>query len=242
MMGANRKRVIGSWPDTGLGGALKESYPAAYDRYKTICDEHNGPDGLPTNILAGCCHVIYPISSDHLNRPFQRVYIACVFSSFGDGHRNWFNKSKPGRSPKEVVRNQTENAFQDMRNVFRKLALNFGRDAPRPEGATPLTEQQKQSLWDETGKNMLLCMDKNNGKDFQMEWKEVDEMFRKCFKGWAGKWVFTEKYYPPEPPYVRSEASLRRQFESSHQFHRMSEAHRSAGSHSASRHASSSGC
>lgn len=56
-MGANRKRDIGSWPDTGLGGALKESYPAAYDRYKAICDEHNGPDGRPTDLLAGCCHV-----------------------------------------------------------------------------------------------------------------------------------------------------------------------------------------
>ncbi|KAI1096433.1 hypothetical protein F5B19DRAFT_146734 [Rostrohypoxylon terebratum] len=46
----------GSWPNTGLGGALKECFPAAYNQYKTLCAEHSDIDGRPTDILAGTCH------------------------------------------------------------------------------------------------------------------------------------------------------------------------------------------
>ncbi|KAI0887389.1 uncharacterized protein GGS22DRAFT_186218 [Annulohypoxylon maeteangense] len=164
----------GTWPDTGLGGVLKRSYPAAYGRYKGHCAEKNGPDGHPTEALAGSCHIIPPISVDHVNRPVPPAYIACIFSSFGDGHRNWFNTDKPGRSSKALIRLQTADGFGELKKLLREMGLNRAQETSCSDEIESTSESPQKPNWTENGLNMKVCLYEQNGKDFQMQWKEVD--------------------------------------------------------------------
>ncbi|KAI2469227.1 hypothetical protein F4781DRAFT_395065 [Annulohypoxylon bovei var. microspora] len=182
----------GKWPDTGWGAELKRSYPAAYDQYKVICGRHVDQNGLPTDYVLGTCHIIPPLPADYLDRPVPPVYIACVFCSFGDGHRNLFNTAKPGRSPKAVIRAQTDNAFCHLKQLVTEMGRSRAQEASRLAGAEMVDGRLQRLDWTEAGRNMEMCVHDQNGKDFQMEWEEIQPIIQTYFHDWEGRLrVFT---------------------------------------------------
>ncbi|KAI1212967.1 uncharacterized protein F4807DRAFT_457052 [Annulohypoxylon truncatum] len=235
----------GTWPDTGFGGVLKRSYPGAYGRYQALCAEHVDVDGRPNDDLAGSCHIIPPLSVDHVSKPVPPVYIACIFSSFGDGHRNWFDKSKPGRSPKALIRAQTANAFQQMRQQLREMVLYRAQEAGRLAVPEKIEEIPQKLDWKDTGKNVKVCLHKFNGKDFQMDWEEVETIIKNNFFDWEGEWLFlkkrSEQHSKPSPSPSSGHRSSPSPVRSSgrhfshHSPHRPSYASRNTG-HSSSHH------
>ncbi|KAI1452271.1 hypothetical protein F4805DRAFT_462970 [Annulohypoxylon moriforme] len=186
----------GEWRDTGFGTALKKSFPTAYGHYQAICTRNKDPDGHPLDVLKGTCYIIPPIDVDHIGRSVPAVYIACIFSSFGDGHHHPFG-SKPGPSPEEVVKDQTTNGFKEMRQ---QLNARGAEEAKRLAEANDIDGAQKMPGWTETGKNMKICLHKDNGKDFHLEWEEVKTAFEIHFEPWDGQLLFVEKHSPPPPP------------------------------------------
>ncbi|KAI1414658.1 hypothetical protein F5Y13DRAFT_187850 [Hypoxylon sp. FL1857] len=167
----------GEWPAKGFGAFLQKTFPAAYARYRGICFEYSSLSKLPTSKLAGTCHIIPPMSADFKGTGVPCVYIACVFVSFGDGHRNWFSFSKPGRDRKSKVLAQTDSGLAHLRA---QLVQKGKEHLP---GTRPGTE------WTMTGKNMVVARERENHKDYQLKDHEIRQLVYKNFSDFKGDFL-----------------------------------------------------
>ncbi|KAI0145674.1 hypothetical protein F4776DRAFT_674455 [Hypoxylon sp. NC0597] len=187
----------GEWPNQGFGAFLRGHFPAAYGRYRAICQEHSSLSNQPKKDLVGTCQIIPPLSADIVGHSVPRVYIACLFVSFGDGHRNWFSPEKPGRDGKAKVLAQTDSALAHLK----KLLIEEGKK--HSEGTLYDTN------WTESGKNMTMISEDNNAKDFQMNHKEVEALIYKNFAGWGGEvLLWDEARVDPNTPFESVLSSL----------------------------------
>ncbi|OTA61936.1 hypothetical protein K449DRAFT_444875 [Hypoxylon sp. EC38] len=180
----------GEWPSEGFGAFLRGHFPAAYGRYRAICQEHESLSNQPKKDLVGTCQIIPPLSVDIAERSVPRVYIACLFASFGDGHRNWFSLGKPGRDGKAKVLAQTDSALAHLKELLVE------------EGKRHSKGTLYDTKWTASGKNMLLITEDHNAKDFQLKHEEVEALIYKNFVGWEGEvWLWNEIKVDPSTPF-----------------------------------------
>ncbi|OTB08034.1 hypothetical protein M426DRAFT_8242 [Hypoxylon sp. CI-4A] len=170
----------GRWESSGFGGALRQAFPAAYERYRAHCRDPDNASLPPRRDRLGTCYIIPPQRSDYTNRPFPEGYVACLFVSYGDGHRNWLSFSKPGRDAKADVRANTDRALAELRRILGDMGL-WDQDVDRP--------------WRENGRKMILNSGLRNCKDFQMTWEELKILIRRHFKGWKGLWATSDEVF-----------------------------------------------
>ncbi|KAI0834965.1 hypothetical protein F5Y06DRAFT_300149 [Hypoxylon sp. FL0890] len=163
----------GEWLERGFGAFIRRNFPAAYDRYRAICQEYAAGE-LPTRDLVGTCQIIPPLSVDVVGQSVPPVYIACLFCSYGDGRHNWFSPKKPGRDGKAKVLAQTESAIVH----FKQLLIQKGREHS--------TGNLHDTQWTASGKNMMILSEDNNPKDFQLKHEEVLALIIKHFQNWEG--------------------------------------------------------
>ncbi|KAI1106308.1 hypothetical protein F4804DRAFT_348692 [Jackrogersella minutella] len=178
----------GTWPTKGLGAFLQQYFPAAYEQYRTHCSQYLDDNGLLTNALVGSCHLIHPQPNDYLNSGVPFIYIACLFSSTGDSHRNWLGKKK-GRDRKAKVLAQTDSAFAQLKEILTGNGLHTAAAAASHSagernayGIVPTTYTYQTA----SGGNTKVFVGQENGKSFQLERKDVKELIGKHFQGWVG--------------------------------------------------------
>ncbi|KAI1134186.1 hypothetical protein F5Y05DRAFT_417508 [Hypoxylon sp. FL0543] len=172
----------GEWLEKGFGAFLKHKFPGAYGRYRAICDEYaSGDHGTTTRDLVGTCQIIPPLSYDFIARSAPRVYIACLFSSYGNGRRNWFSL-KRGRDSKAKILAQTDSALAHLKELLKQ------------KGREHSTGNLFDTNWTATGKNMLVLAEDNNPKDFHLKCHEVEALIRKNFEDWDGEiWMWDQQ-------------------------------------------------
>ncbi|KAI0383086.1 hypothetical protein F5Y04DRAFT_287636 [Hypomontagnella monticulosa] len=149
----------GEWPNEGLGGYLQETYPLAYQQYRNLCMQHVDDYNRPNKDLLGVCHMIPVKHNDTL------IYIACLFCSYGDGRRNWFLSSKPGRDGKAEIRSNTDIALVQL-SQFMAEDCKCSPDLPKP----------------------VVYSEMHNAENFQLRRYEIEGLVKRNFRDVVCTW------------------------------------------------------
>ncbi|KAI0014067.1 hypothetical protein F4779DRAFT_612876 [Xylariaceae sp. FL0662B] len=185
----------GEWTnkETTLPGYLRKEFPNVYHRYRDLCQEHiQGDEPLPSEDLLCRCHLLEsrPWSVEAEER---RIFIACLFVSYGNGHRNFFS-NKPGRDGKTWVLLQIDAALARLKSTIQKeaaLASREGATDKRIAGSAPKSLAYG-SGWTESGEETVIYSCRKNVSEFGTKAKQVEALIRKHFADWEGEWYMLE--------------------------------------------------
>lgn len=118
---------LATW-GAGIAAQLATIFPAACERYRDFCNEAK-PDPSarwPPRSLVGKCLIIPPQESD-VQAGAPRVYIVCLFTSYGYG-RPSKSTGKPGLDTASKVLEQTTMALTDFRRQLEDKRIEGSSD------------------------------------------------------------------------------------------------------------------
>lgn len=185
---------LGEW-GAGIALELRGIFPGAYRQCRAHCDSFRnqraaGQASLypPREGLAGTCHIISPQESD-VAAGAPRVFIVCVFTSYGFGRANPA-KGKPGLDRPARVLDQTASSLHDFREQLAQLA-------PPPHESE--IRRTSDAEWSEGGRGIAVYSPMFNSGAFKVPWEKTQHLIEQQFAGWQGQWTVLE----PPPPSAR---------------------------------------
>ncbi|TQV94451.1 hypothetical protein V2A60_005494 [Cordyceps javanica] len=160
---------LATW-GSGIAAELAQVFPDACKIYKAFCQaaKDSDRDQLPPRSLAGQCLVIPPQERD-VARGAPRVYIVCLFTSYGYGAPNR-STGKPGKDDADTIVRQTRTSLQAFR---RKLE----------EGG----EEEEEATSSEQGAAIYSPM--FNSGAFRVSWQRTLEAIEEEFAGAKATWT-----------------------------------------------------
>lgn len=158
---------IAQW-GAGIAAELATIFPAACQHYKQFCNAAK-PDPSarwPPRSLSGKCLIIPPQEAD-IKAGAPRVYIVCLFTSYGFGRANSAT-GKPGRDTVGKILAQTQ------------TSLKAFRDQLAAQSTTANNTQTSESV---------IYSPLFNSGAFGVPWEKTSALIKTEFDGWTGRWV-----------------------------------------------------
>ncbi|OAQ64054.1 ADP-ribose 1''-phosphate phosphatase [Pochonia chlamydosporia 170] len=153
---------IAQW-GAGIAAELATIFPAACQQYKRFCNaaKQSPSEKWPPRSLAGKCLIIPPQESD-VKAGAPRIYIVCLFTSYGFGRPNDAT-GKPGRDGVGKILSQTQTSLKAFREQL---------EAKSPEAA-----------------EAVIYSPLFNSGAFGVPWDKTSAVIKTEFDGWSGRWV-----------------------------------------------------